>query len=244
MRHLLRRHPIPIAAVFQYSLVLTYALPADLLQTLLPPRLEVDRHQDQGFVAVALVKTRSLRPACFPSWLGQDFFLSGYRIFTRFPTGERRLRGLKILRSDTDSWSMVFGGNLMTHYGYHKVDLDEGWNGPRLELQVRSRDGQTDLTLNADAGCDELPESSPFTDWKQARKWAGPLPFTFSHEPETGKMVVVEGLREHWEPRPIGILKADVAFFRHGPFAGCQPRLASAFLLENIPYFWKRGRLL
>lgn len=244
MRHLLRRHPFPIAAFFQYSLVLTYALPASLLETLLPPRLEVDRQGEDGFVAIALVKTRRLRPAFLPTWMGRDFFLSGYRIFTRFPTRERRLRGLKILRSDTDSWLMTLGGNLMTHYGYHKVDLEEKWEGSRLELKVRSRDGQTDLKVVADASQDSLPESSPFSDWRLARKWAGPLPFTFSYEAETGKMVVVEGKRQNWEPRPIGIIECEAAFFRHGPFTGCQPRLANAFLLENIPYGWKRGRLL
>jgi len=233
-----------VAAFFEYSLVLTYALPADFLQSLLPPRLEVDRLGEDGFVAVALVKTRQLRPACLPAWLGRDFFLSGYRIFTRFASQERRLRGLKILRSDTDSWPMVIAGNLMTHYGYHKVRLQERWKGSRLELQVLSRDGHTDLRVVADAAVAELPRSSPFLDWRQARKWAGPLPFTFSYEEQTGKMVVVEGVRQHWEPRPVGILEADAAFFRHGAFAGSQPRLSNAFLLERIPYHWKRGRLM
>ena len=36
MLHLLRRHPIPIAAHFRHSLVLTYAMPPKILEPLLP----------------------------------------------------------------------------------------------------------------------------------------------------------------------------------------------------------------
>ena len=60
-------------------------------------------------------------PPGMPAALGQDFFLAGYRVFTTFraPTG-RRLRGLRILRSDANRARMVTGGNLLTHYNYHR----------------------------------------------------------------------------------------------------------------------------
>ena len=79
----LKRHPIPVVAHFQRSLVLAYALPGELLEPLLPPGLFLDRFKGFGFVAIALVQTRLLRPAFLPPWLGRDFFLAGYRIFAR-----------------------------------------------------------------------------------------------------------------------------------------------------------------
>jgi hypothetical protein len=45
---------------FRHSLVLTYALPGERLQPLLPPGLELDRHDDLGFLAIALVQTQGL----------------------------------------------------------------------------------------------------------------------------------------------------------------------------------------
>ena len=120
MLHLLKRHPFPVVAEFEHCLVLTYAVDAPALQPLLPPGLLLDTLNDQdetGFLAIALVQTRRLRPAGFPRLLGRDFFLSGYRIFTTFhtPTG-RTLRGLRILRSDTNRRLMACSGNLLTHY--------------------------------------------------------------------------------------------------------------------------------
>ena len=117
MVYRLRRHPLPIDAFFTHSLVLTYGYPAKMLQQLLPPGLTVDTYGDYGFIAIAMVQTRRLHPAFLPAALGVDFFLTGYRVFTRFAT-KPSLRGLKILRSDTDRLLMAVGGNLLTHYGY------------------------------------------------------------------------------------------------------------------------------
>jgi len=138
----LKRHPIPVVARFRRVLVLTYAFPQDLLRPLLPPGLELDTFHDFGFVAVALVQTERLRPAFLPRWMGQDFFLSGYRIFARFTTSSgRTLRGLRILRSDTDKPLMAFFGNLLTHYNYQPFylsNIDYRWNRGWLERLDRN----------------------------------------------------------------------------------------------------------
>src|SRR5215218_9000139 len=100
MLHWLKRHPIPIRAFFRHCLVLTYAYPEALLRPLLPRGLTVDTYRGLGFVAIAMVQTEGLRPVGAPAALGQDFFLTGYRIFSRFRTRSgRSLRGLRILRS-------------------------------------------------------------------------------------------------------------------------------------------------
>jgi Uncharacterized conserved protein (COG2071) len=93
MLHLLKRHPLAIQAYFEWVLVLTYALPESALRPRLTPGLALDTFQGCGFLAIALVQTRALRPAGLPAALGQDFFLSGYRIFTRLAVGGRSLRG-------------------------------------------------------------------------------------------------------------------------------------------------------
>src|SRR5689334_8881523 len=115
----LRRHPIPIEAFFRYSLVLTYAFPREILRPFLPPGLTLDCYEESAFLAIALVQTEHLRPVGLPSVLGRNFFLSGYRIFSRYTRNDGKvLRGLRIIRSDADSGLMVRFGNLLTHYRY------------------------------------------------------------------------------------------------------------------------------
>ena len=81
----LRNHPFAVDAFFERSLVLTFAVPKEQLQHLIPGCLELDTFHDKwGFIAVAMVQTKDLRPAGFPKFMGNDFFLIGYRIFVRF----------------------------------------------------------------------------------------------------------------------------------------------------------------
>ncbi|MFJ6785642.1 hypothetical protein [Streptomyces yangpuensis] len=77
MRHLLQRHPLPMRTSFAHSLVLTYALPPELLTPLVPPGLSLDTYRDadgteHGFVAAAVVDTRALRPSFLPAALGRS----------------------------------------------------------------------------------------------------------------------------------------------------------------------------
>jgi len=247
----LKRHPLLIRAHFKFTLVLTYAFPSEILRPLLPPGLTLDERQitgqpDIGFVAIALVETDHMRPDFLPAWAGSDFFLSGYRIFSRFQSNNgHNLRGLRILRSDTDSALMAMAGNMLTHYQYQHSKITRQRTGDRLTISVASPDGKADLELETDlAGPEELPAGSCFEDKRDALKFAGPLPFTFNYESETNSIIRVEGVREEWHPRLITANVKKATYFDQPPFAsaeGGNKNLVSAFYLEGIPYYWKPG---
>ena len=248
MLYQLRRHPFGVTAWFEHCLVLTYALPAELLNGLLPPGLHLDTHvkgkNEYGFVAIAMVQTRALRPTGFPKYLGQDFFLSGYRVFTKFQTlGGRILRGLRILRSDTDRRLLETAGNLLTHYNYRQAKVRIAAEFSRLDIRVETPDRGADLSLVADLsdGSVSVPSGSCFRDDRQARRFAGPLPYTFDYEPETHSIVVIKGVRQNWRPRPVHVEVFENTFLEHPPFGCANPVLASAFYVHDIPYCWKRG---
>jgi hypothetical protein len=238
----LRRHPIPIEAHLQDCLTLTYALPQHVLRPLIPPGLELETFNGYGLIAVALVQTRSLRPAGMPELMGQDFFLAGYRVFTTFqrPDGVR-VRGLRILRSDANRARMVIGGNLLTHYNYHRCESSvDAWGGG-IRVNVRSHDGCADLDVYADLTAPLLPPESPFASVREARRFAGPLPFTFDYEPETHTMIAIHGRRTNWRPAPVAVKVGRLSFFDQAAFHGSEPILAAAFHLTAVNYRWERG---
>jgi len=246
MLPVLKRHPLAVVAHFEYSLVLTFAFPASVLSPLLPPGLTLDTYEECCFVAIALVRTRNLRPAFLPAGLGRDFFLSGYRIFARHRTANARtLRGLRILRSDTDSRFMTIAGNLLTHYKYRTCSVREARTPDSLELRVTTPRGEADLDVRArlDPPPSEPPAGSPFPDLAVARRFAGPLPFTFEYEAATGSIVMVEGVRTHWSPRPVAVEVRKSSFLEGPPYREAPVRLANAFFLEHVDYRWKKGVL-
>jgi hypothetical protein len=213
-----------------------------MLQQLLPPGLMVDTYEDYGFIAIAMVQTRRLHPAFLPAALGVDFFLTGYRVFTRF-AAKPSLRGLRILRSDTDRLLMAVGGNLLTHYGYVHCRAAMEADGDRLRVTVSSPGAAADLDVVADlSSCPApLPAGSPFANLEDARRFAGPLPYTFDYEPETNSIVMIKATRSRWEPQPIAVDVRKATFLDHPPFNQVSPILANAFHVENVPYRWERG---
>jgi uncharacterized protein YqjF (DUF2071 family) len=236
----LKDHPFAVEAFFESSLVLTFAVPVEELKPLLPPCLEVDSFREKwGFVAVAMVTTKDLRPKGFPKFMGNDFFLAGYRIFVRYRTSEgKNFRGLYILKSETDKKKMVSRGNIFTHYKYTLTDIDIQKSGN--EIKVHSVKSGLNIRVKKGNENSVLPENSPFADWKEARRFAGPLPFTFTFNKETNEVLIIEGVRENWTPAPVEVLHYEAGFLE--TFPAKEIILANAFLIENVPYYWKKGR--
>ena len=249
MLHLLKRHSFPVKAFFRHSLVLTYAFPEEILRPLLPPGLVLDTYKELGFLAIALVQTENLRPWFFPwffpEMLGQNFFLSGYRIFTRLDTPSGSIRGLRILRSDTDKMRMVLFGNLLTHYAYSLCTASCQELSGELQIKITTPHAQADLEVRADiAGKPAaLPDGTPFESEKDARKFAGPLPYTFDYEKETSSIVMIRGVRENWNPQPVRVEISKCTFFQREPFCRTAPLLANAFHLQAVSYRWESGVL-
>lgn len=236
----LKNHPFAVEAFFESSLVLTFALPKEQLQSLIPECLTLDTFQDQwSFVAVAMVQTKSLRPKGFPAFMGNNFFLIGYRIFVRYTNAAgKRLRGLYILKSETDKRQMQVLGNLMTHYRYQTIRIHQSQEDNQRSIHSPT----TGLLIKACPAAEEtlLPPASPFATWKEARRFAGPLPFTFSYNPQKKQVVIVEGVRQHWQPAPATVQEYYIPFLESEVFKGAV--LASAFIVQDIPYHWKKGK--
>lgn len=240
MKSPLRRNPFAVVAWFDFSITLTFAVPKDELASRLPACLAAETFDDRwAFIAVALVQTRDLRPKGLPGFLGQDFLLAGYRHFVAYRSLDgRRLRGLQIIRSETDRRRMTFLGNLLTPYDY-----------THTPLKIHTRDGlhhatdaATGLRITTSLADEHspLPSGSPFPTWKDARRFCGPLPFTFSYDSHRHRMLIIEGEREQWKPTPVRVHDFHIPHLARLGFS--ETRLASAFMVRDIPYQWKKGR--
>lgn len=237
----LKNHPFAVEAFFESSLVFTFAVPKEQLLTLIPECLQLDIFEDKwAFIAVAMVQTKSLRPKGFPQALGNDFFLIGYRVFVRFVnrSGKNR-RGLYILRSETDKKKMELMGNIFTHYNYTTTDIHQLRQNGTTEIDSKKSDFH--VRIDTSGGEDAaLPAGSPFASWQQARRYAGPLPFTFTYNRRDRNVLIIEGVRENWKPTPVRVIDQRFSFIDNLKLDDV--RLANAFIIRDIPYYWKKGK--
>jgi uncharacterized protein YqjF (DUF2071 family) len=241
MRSFLKNHPFAVEAFFDSSTVLTYAVPKEQIEHLIPECLELDTFDDTyGFVAAAMVQTKHLRPKGFPEFMGNDFFLTGFRIFVRYRTSYgKRLRGLFIIKSETNKKKMEFFGNIFTHYKYTTTDIRQKITTETTEISsVKSK---FKILLDNTIEEVELPKNTPFNNWKEARRFAGPLPFTFTYNKPNKEVLIIEGVRSNWKPQPIKVLEHSISFIDSLLLEGVV--LANAFKVEQIPYSWKSGKI-
>ena len=238
----LKNHPFAVEAFFESSLVLTFAIPKEQIQHLIPECLEPDTFNDRwAFIAVAMVQTKALRPKGFPKLLGNNFFLIGYRVFVRFTNAAgKNLRGLYILKSETDKKKMEFFGNIFTHYNYTTTDIHQTKQNGITEINSVKSGFKIKIEDEVSENI-ALPAGSPFNDWKEARRFAGPLPFTFTYNPSDKKVLIIEGVRENWKPMPVKVIDYHFNFIDNMKLNDA--RLANAFIIRNIPYYWKKGKL-
>ena len=139
---------------------------------------------------------------------------------------------------------MVTLGNMFTHYGYRLAKVGTRIDEGRMSITVETPEREADLVVEADVSrAADLPDGSPFRSLEDARRFAGPLPYTFDIDGPTGKVLVVRGLRKAWDPRPVRILRHVSTFLARPDLAAGTPRLANAFYVENVPYAWKPGTL-
>lgn len=237
----LKSHPFPVEAFFESSLVLAFAIPKAQIEHLIPECLELDLFDDKwAFVAIAMVQTKGLRPKGLPKIFGNDFFLIGYRVFVRYKNNAgRSMRGLYILKSETDKRKMEIMGNLFTHYNYTKTDIHRIVKNESINIESIKSDFKIEVeNSNYDVS---LPINSPFADWKEARKFAGPLPFTFTYNKKSKEVLIIEGVRQNWKPKPVKVIDYKITFLDKMNLDGIV--LANAFIIENIPYYWKKGRI-
>ena len=129
-------------------------------------------------------------------------------------------------------------GNTFTHYNYTTTNIEMLERGSLLE--VRSARSNFAVRIDMGPGEKSLPQGSPFSNWKEARRFAGPLPFTFTVDNARKEVLIIEGVRENWIPRPVKVLDYHFSFLSD---LNCgSPLLANAFIIENIPYYWKKGK--
>ncbi|MBU3010637.1 DUF2071 domain-containing protein [Polaribacter vadi] len=236
-----KNHPFAVEAFFESSTVLTFAVPKEQLESLIPDCLTLDTFQDKwAFIAIAMVQTKGLKPKGFPKFVGNDFFLIGYRVCVRYTNSKgKRLRGLYILKSETDSPKMTFRGNIFTHYNYTTTDINV--KNENDIINIFSKKSDFKIQVNKTVEEVELPPNSPFLNWKEARKFAGPLPFTFTYNKGTKEVLIIEGVRQNWKPKPLKVEDYHFNFLNKLQLKNCV--LANSFIIENIPYQWKKGRI-
>ena len=141
------------------------------------------------------------------------------------------------MKSETDKKKMEYLGNIFTHYNYTTTDITVSKENGLSK--ILSHQSNFKVIIDHCVAEVQLPEQSPFTDWKEARRFAGPLPFTFTFNERDKTFLIIEGVRQNWVPKPIKIEEYHFKFLQEMQLKNAF--LANAFEIDNLSYYWKKG---
>jgi hypothetical protein len=151
----------------------------------------------------------------------------------------KHLRGLYILKSETDKKKMECMGNIFTHYNYTTTDIVQ--TEQINSWEISSTNSKFKIIIDNRDEDISLPGNSPFSDWKEARRFAGPLPFTFTYNSSKKEVLIIVGVRQNWTPAPVKVIDYNFEFLNSLTLDS--PVLANSFIVKNIPYWWKKGKI-
>ncbi len=235
MLKLIPKHSFAMKAHFEKVIMLTFAIPKKEILPLIPNCLDLDSYNNKwGFITIAFVKAKGLRPKGFPKFMGSNLILSGYRVFVSYVNKKgKRLRGIYIIKSETDSYKVKMLGNLLTNYNYTFSDVELN------EEKGFLKSNKSNFVIEFQSSTDGLPEESPFPEWKVARRYIGPLPHTFSYDEKKNEVMIIRGVRSTWHPQALKINNYEIPFLKEFHFS--EIKLANAFQINDIPYEWEKG---
>ena len=131
-------------------------------------------------------------------------------------------------------------GNTFTHYNYTTTDIRQTRQNGTIQIESE-KSGLNIIVRNTNDENISLPAGSPFANWSEARRFAGPLPFTFTYNHANKEVLIIEGVRENWKPAPVKVIQQKISFIDDLHLVNV--RLANAFIIRDIPYYWKKGKI-
>jgi uncharacterized protein YqjF (DUF2071 family) len=226
--------------------LLSYALPENAVEELLPKGIHPLTYQGFAFINIVISRILKMRPAGMPALFGLTYWHIAYRLYARVDlASDRTMAGLYFLRSDIDKSLMVLPGNALTDFRFHKASIQISTNGALIRLRITQTPGaiaDAEAVIEASATGEEaiLPPFQTAHEREQTLKYA-PFGLAFDRSGHWLKIAEVQRDESKWEERPVRVQMADWRYLKRTiPGEAC---LVRATQVMPIDYRWCIGRI-
>jgi hypothetical protein len=218
--------------------LLNFRADRDVVQRLLPEPFVAETRGGYAIVGVCLIRLEQLRLKGLPARVGLSSENMAHRVSVRYPANGRMQPGVFIWRRETDQKLVqMFGGRLFpgVHHGATFFVQDDGKS---LAMDVRSDDGETNVSFSA-RECAELQSTSGFSSLGEASQFFqhGDCGFSCSLKGDA-----VEGMQlktARWSMQPLFVDLRKAAFYQNLlRFPAGSIEFDCGLVMRAVPHEW------
>jgi len=231
-----------LQGVIARRVLLNFRADPQVVQRLLPGPFEVETYQGYAIVGVCLIRLQQVRPRRLPARVGFSSENMAHRVAVHYPTAGKIKRGVFIWRRETDQRLVrIFGGRLFpgVHHGAKFLTAEAGEG---IRMNVKSDDGETDVSFSASYGGACL-SGSAFKSLDEASQFfqQGDCGFSCSLHGHA-----FEGMRlkiSQWDLKPLDVRLQRAAFyFNPSRFPDGSVEFDCGLMMRAIPHEWHQLR--
>jgi hypothetical protein len=227
-----------IQGVIARRVLVNYRVRPDALRSLLPAPFEPKTVGGWAMAGICLIRLTELRPRGVPASLGFSSENAAHRIAVIWNTGGSVQEGVFVRRRDTSAWWNVLAGGQLFPGVHHRADFDVEEAGDRLRIQLKSRDGATQVVV-AGSPAKSLPSASVFGSASEASRFFELGSRGYSPGQRKGQLEGLELRPRHWSAVPFDVTEVHSSFFESlDVFPAGAAVFDNALLMRDIPHEW------
>ena len=227
-----------VHAVMTRRILVNFRVRPDVAATLLPLPFRPKLVNGWAMAGICLIRLEDMRPAWLPSWCGVVSENAAHRIAVEWSENGRTREGVFIPRRDTNSLLNRIAGGRFFPGVHHPARFRSNEDGSRFEVELRSRDGETRVSV-AGRVTDSWPTRSVFKNLEDASVFFRNGGCGWS--PVNGcSLEGVELRTENWEMRALEIESVASSYFsdpRRFPAGAVE--FDCALLMRGISHQWR-----
>ena len=228
-----------IQGIIRRRILVNFRVDPEVIQRQLPGKFRPKLHNGSAIAGICLIRLEQIRPNGLPSITGLSSENAAHRIAIKWEddNGETQ-EGVFIPRRDTDSiLNHAAGGRLFPgehHYANFRVT-----NSPdRIDFQMKSRDGNVAVQLQARVAKD-LPGSSKFATVNDASDFFEPGSLGYSATRDESRLDGIRLKTKTWKVEPLEVEHVHSSYFAdETKFPKKSVSFDCALLMRDIEHEW------
>ncbi|MFC7139347.1 DUF2071 domain-containing protein [Halosimplex aquaticum] len=229
-----------LRGVIDRRILVNFRIEADALDAVLPDPFEPRTVDGYAIGGICLLRLTDVRPRGLPAFVGTRSENAAHRVGVEWADDGKRESGVYVPRRDSSSRLTAAVGR--RSFGeYYRADFDVDERDGRYAVSMRSRDGETRMSVTASVA-DGIPADSVFDSVEEASAYhrRGAVGYSPAAGGAGDRFDGVELATDEWRVTPLSVEDVSASFFEdERRFPADAVTFDNALLMRDIGHEWR-----